>query len=81
MTAKLTLSINKNIIERAKVISKHRGKSLSKIVEEHLKAIGEREINKKPSVKSLSGILKNISPPTIDLKKEKGVYLKNKYAL
>ncbi|MGN6615604.1 MAG: DUF6364 family protein [Ilyomonas sp.] len=81
MATKLTLSIDEEVVRRAKLASKRRGKSLSKIVEEHLKAIASVEAGKKPSVQSLSGILKGRVPSDMDIKKEKGDYLKKKYGI
>jgi hypothetical protein len=43
MAAKLTLSINEKTIQRAKLVSRKRGKSLSKMVEEYLETISEKE--------------------------------------
>ena len=48
---KLTLSINQDIIDRAKEYAKSSGKSLSKIVEEYLKSLSnnkKRERSKSP---------------------------------
>ena len=48
---KLTLSINQDIIDRAKEYAKSSGKSLSKIVEEYLKSLSnnkKREKSKSP---------------------------------
>lgn len=82
MTTKLTLSINEKVIEKAKKISRRQGKSLSKIVEEYLIAISDKEEKKVSAVDRLSGILKGkITKPDIDWKKEKGEYLKKKYGL
>ena len=41
MTTKLTLSINEETVQRAKRISRKRGKSISKMVEEFLDSINE----------------------------------------
>ena len=43
MTTKLTLSIEKKTIEKAKILSLKRGKSISKIVEDYLNSITEKE--------------------------------------
>ena len=43
MTTKLTLSIEKETIEKAKRLSSKRGKSISKIVEDYLNTITEKE--------------------------------------
>ena len=43
MSTKLTLSINEQTIEKAKLVSRKRGTSLSKIVEDYLNTIVEKE--------------------------------------
>jgi hypothetical protein len=81
MTTKLTLSIEKKTIERAKILSSKRGKSISKIVEEYLNTITDKEENKRSAVKKLSGVLKNKVPGNISWKEVKSVYLRKKYGL
>ncbi|MCO5238715.1 MAG: DUF6364 family protein [Chitinophagaceae bacterium] len=46
MTTKLTLSINERTVQRAKILSRKRGKSISRIVEEYLDSISEKEEQK-----------------------------------
>jgi hypothetical protein len=55
------------------------GKSLRKIVEEHLSAINNKERRKASSVKKLSGILKNKIPANVEVKTAKANYIKKKY--
>ncbi len=43
MTSKLILNISEKAIENGKRISKKRGKSLSKIIEEYLNSINEKD--------------------------------------
>ncbi len=81
MATKLTLSINEKVIEKAKEISRLKGKSLSKIVEEYLSAISNKETQKTSSVQKLSGILKKKIPANIEIKAAKGNYLKKKYGI
>lgn len=81
MPTKLTLSIDEEVIKKAKQLSRRKGKSISKIVEDYLKNISGKEADETISVKSLSGILKDKIPADVDLKKEKGEYLKNKYGV
>ncbi|MCF8255640.1 MAG: DUF6364 family protein [Bacteroidia bacterium] len=60
MNTKLTLNIDKQIIEKAKLVSKKNGQSLSKIIEHYLKLIiaKENETSKSLSIsEKLSGIL------------------------
>jgi len=54
MTTKLSLSIKEETIERAKRISRKRGKSISKMVEEYFESIFEKENEANP----LEAILK-----------------------
>ena len=79
MNTKLTLTIEKDIIEKAKNYAKDKNRSLSDIIENYLKAITKEELkptNKKlnPVVGSLKGSFK--MPKNMDYKKE----LKNRLA-
>jgi hypothetical protein len=63
MNTKLTLTIEKEIIEEAKEYAKKKGQSLSDLVENYFKLLtkNERQIEPKqlsPRVKRLRGILK-----------------------
>lgn len=84
MNTKLTLSLDKEVIEQAKAYAKERGMSLSKFVENFLKASTvqkepgkdwEKELS--PLIKSLSGVI----PPLSDkeVKKEYMKHLEEKY--
>ncbi len=61
MRAKLTLSIEKNVIERAKQHAKRQGRSLSNLVEDLLASVtappAKREKDISPSIDALIGIL------------------------
>ncbi len=81
MTTKLTLSIEEHTIEKAKILSLRRGKSISKMVEEYLNSITDKEENKESAVEKLSGSLKNKIPANIEWKKTKADYLKKKHGL
>lgn len=81
MTTKLTLSIDKEVIEKAKDISRRRGKSLSRMIEEHLKSLAEADLVKHSSVKAMSGALKGKINSHLTVKEAKGKYLKAKYGL
>lgn len=81
MNTKLTLSLNKEVIENAKKWSRQEGKSLSKIVEEHLQNLNTKENNQVSVIRKLSGILKDKIPADVDWKVEKRKYLKKKYGL
>ena len=80
MNTKLTLTIEQSIIERAKLYAKDKGRSLSDIIENYLKAITtEHRIVEEisPLVNSLRGSFK--SPKSFDYKKELSKGLSEKY--
>ncbi len=80
MNTKLTLTIDQSIIERAKSYAKGKGRSLSDIIENYLKAITtEQRIVEdiSPIVNSLRGSFK--SPESFDYKKELSKGLSEKY--
>lgn len=69
---KLTLTIEQTIIEKAKKYANNKGRSLSNIIENYLKAITRDEnvetIELTPNVKSLKGSFK--APQNFNYKKE-----------
>ena len=81
MNTKLTLTIEEKIIEKAKKYANVKGRSLSNIVENYLKAITKEDntesIELTPIVKSLKGTFK--APKNIDYKKELSKRLTEKY--
>jgi len=81
MNIKLTLTIEQIIIEKAKKYAKGKGRSLSDIVENYLKAITKEDniesIDLTPIVRSLKGTFK--APKSIDYKKELSKRLTEKY--
>ncbi len=82
MNTKLTLTIEKEIIERAKNYAKAKNRSLSDIIENYLKALTKDDLHKKneklsPLVKSLKGSFK--MPKNMDYKKELQKRLEKKY--
>ena len=81
MTRKLTLSIDEKTVQKAKRISSRRGKSISKIVEEYLNSLTEKEDLKESLVKKSSGILEGKISSKLDWKKSKADYLKTKYGI
>ena len=82
MTTKLTLSINEKTIQKAKRISRRRGKSISKMVEEFLDSISEKEVEKESALDKTRKIMKgNITNPTLDWKKIKEEHIIKKYGL
>ena len=81
MTTKLTLSIDKDIIEQAKKYAQANNTSLSSLIENYLARFStiksKTEIEITPLVKSLSGVL---SVEDLENSKEKYLdYLENKY--
>lgn len=82
MNTKLTLTIEQEIIERAKIYAKGKNRSLSDIIENYLKMLTKSERKRKdeklnPIVKSLKGSFK--MPKNMDYKKELGDRLEEKY--
>ncbi len=81
MNTKLTLTIEQTVIEKAKQYANGKGRSLSDIVENYLKAITKEDsvesIELTPIVQSLKGSFK--APKNIDYKKELSKRLTEKY--
>jgi hypothetical protein len=70
MNTKLTLSINEEIVKKAKRISQYRGKSVSKIIEEYFSSLPEKEPKKTASIREISNMLKSgtLIPENLDYK-------------
>lgn len=82
MNTKLTLTIEKNVIESAKQYAQSKGKSLSDIVENYLKSITSKEQKNEvlsPKVSKLMGVIK--LPEDFNYKKELGTLMTKKYKL
>ncbi|MBN2356950.1 hypothetical protein JXO59_12615 [candidate division KSB1 bacterium] len=81
MNSKLTLKLNKTIIEKAKSFAKSNNTSLSSLVQGFFERIVEKEpkqpTNLSPTVKALLGVLKMENESEIDAYKE--IYLSEKY--
>lgn len=81
MNTKLTLTIEQEIIERAKKYAKEKKRSLSDIIENYLKTLTkeeEKQDNKfSPIVESLKGSFK--MPKNMDYKEELVKRLEKKY--
>jgi len=77
----LTLTIEKEIIEKAKIYSKGKGYSLSAMIENYLKMMTKEELKSEientPIVKSLRGSFK--APSNLDYKKELAKSISKKY--
>lgn len=82
MNTKLTLTIEQEVIEKAKEYAKDKNRSLSDIIENYLKILTKEERAKdqkklNPIVKSLRGSFK--MPENMDYKKELKDRLEKKY--
>lgn len=82
MNTKLTLTIEREIIEKAKVYAKEKNRSLSDIIENYLKILTKEEPKQNvkdlnPIVKSLKGSFK--TSKKMDYKKELKKRLEQKY--
>lgn len=79
MTTKLTLTVEKSIIERAKSYAKNSGRSLSEIIENYLEAITQDNGTEKlsPKLKKIVGAVK--LPKNFVEEKELRSYLENKH--
>ena len=86
MNTKLTLSLEKEVIQQAKIYAKGTGRSLSEMVENYFKSLVEKSKKNKiedddidPRLKSLIGIIQ--LPPDFDLKKARDEHYKEKYGI
>jgi formiminotetrahydrofolate cyclodeaminase len=79
MTSKLTLTVEKSIIERAKLYAKNTGRSLSEIIENYLETITQDNGTDKisPKLKKIVGAVK--LPKNFDEEKELRSYFENKH--
>lgn len=79
MDTKLTLKLDKHIIESAKKYAKEKKISLSRMIESYLQSItteSDEKVEITPFVKSLSGVIKLSDD---DNKKDYSDYLNEKY--
>lgn len=62
MDSKLTLSVDKQLTEKAKLYARSQGRSLSDLVESYFKVLTSEEFEKvihvSPRIKALKGVLK-----------------------
>lgn len=79
MTTKLTLTVEKSIIERAKVYAKKTDRSLSVLIEKYLETLTQESNNIKvsPKLKKLVGAVK--LPKNFDEEKELREYFESKH--
>ena len=87
MNTKLTLSLEKEVIQQAKIYAKGTGRSLSEMVENYFKSLIEKSKVKKsisdddihPSIKKLIGRIS--LPDDFDVKKVRDEHYKEKYGI
>lgn len=84
MDKKLTLSLDQEIIRRAKIYAKQNGTSLSKMIEAYFQSITQEKIDDHeivitPLVESLCGV--GELPEDFDYKTSRGQYLESKTRL
>ncbi len=80
MNTKLTLTIEKNVIEKAKRYAKQTGRSLSDIIEKYLEEISAEEVDSAGLSNQLKEIVGSVKlPKNFDEKKAKREYLEKKY--
>jgi len=79
MTTKLTLTVEKDVIERAKFYAKNSGRSLSELIEQYLDSITQENSNQpvSPKLKKLIGAV--TLPKGFNEKKELQSYLEKKH--
>lgn len=82
MQSKLTISIDKQVIEQARAFAKGKGRSLSDLIENYLRVVvksDEQTVEISPDIKKLQGSLK--LPADFEYKKELQKSLDKKYQL
>lgn len=80
MTTKLTLTVEKTVIEKAKSYAKKTGRSLSDLIEKYLESITSDEKNDEdisPKLRKIVGAVK--LPKNFDEEKELRSYLEKKH--
>ena len=79
MTTKLTLTVEKSVIDNAKLYAKNTGRSLSEIIESYLAGLtdGQDEPKISSKLKKIVGSVK--LPADFDDKKELKAYFENKH--
>ena len=80
MTTKLTLTVERDIIELAKSYANKKGRSLSDLIENYLKTLVQKEKNVvdfSPTIKKLRGSVK--APKNFNYKSELETSLNRKY--
>jgi hypothetical protein len=81
MTTKLTLTVEKDIIEKAKSYAKNTGRSLSELIESYLKNLTQDTKNKNELTPKLKRIVGSVKlPKNFDEKKELSNYYNSKHS-
>ncbi|MCF8234024.1 MAG: DUF6364 family protein [Bacteroidales bacterium] len=84
MDAKLTLKLDKHVIDKAKEYASSHKRSLSRLIESYLKTLIEKENRQADNDLEISSFVKSMQtgvklPADFDYKKEYGDYLAEKY--
>lgn len=85
MNTKLTLKLDKSVIEKAKLYAAEHHYSLSLLVENYLKAITEKDKSDRSDENEISSFVKSFTigkgevPEDFDYKKERQEYLSEKH--
>ncbi|MCH6233120.1 DUF6364 family protein [Cognataquiflexum rubidum] len=84
MDAKLTLKLNKDVIDKAKEYASSQNRSLSRMIESYLKSLVEKENPTSEEDSDISPFVKSMRtgvkiPADYDYKKSYGDYLSEKY--
>ncbi len=84
MDTKLTLKLDKSVIERAKVYAASQNRSLSKMIESYLQSLTESSTKNQKEDIEISDFVKKMAtgvkvPLDIDLKYKYGSFLAKKY--
>ena len=84
MDTKLTLKLDKNVIDRAKEYASSQNRSLSRLIESYLKSLIDTDNTHMPDNIEISPFVKSMQtgvkiPADLDYKKAYGDYLAEKY--
>jgi macrodomain Ter protein organizer (MatP/YcbG family) len=80
MTTKLTLTVEKNVIEKAKIYARNTGRSLSELIENYLESIIQENKPKDKMSSKLKSLVGSVKlPKNFDEKKELDEYYRKKH--
>jgi predicted transcriptional regulator len=80
MTTKLTLTVQADVIKKAKLYARQTGRSLSDLIETYLETLTDGQMEEQqisPKLKKLVGVVK--LPPDFDEEKELRAYFESKH--